>query len=51
MRVILLEVAMVASASAALSDQDMYMSTYRNQARPIHENKEYFDLQPQKNFY
>ena len=51
MRVILLEVAMVASASAALSDQDMYMSTYRNQARPVQENKEYFDLQPQKNFY
>ena len=51
MRVILLEVAMVASASAALSDQDMYMSTYRNQASPAQENQEYFDLQPQKNFY
>ena len=46
MRVILLEVAMVASASAALSDQDMYMSTYRNQERPLRENREYFDLQP-----
>ena len=52
MKVILLEVALVASASAAISDHDMYMSTQQNWTRPQkldHENKVYYDWQAQKN--
>ena len=52
MKVILLEVALIASASAAISDHDMYMSTQQNWTKPQkmnYENKDYYDWQPQKN--